>query len=125
MVTKEIILQAIQESDFILTPTHNKLCLPIIDRIYKKMKIGIKFDDIKVCDSVLIDGHHRYLGSVVAKMKLDEAKSLKSCATTEFDWTAVEFVNEDWDTEEKIQQLIEEDAFNNNISMEKITACIT
>lgn len=31
-----------------LSSTHNKLSVPIINRIYKKMKNGIKFDDIKV-----------------------------------------------------------------------------
>ena len=60
-IDREVILKAIKESDFILMATHKKLCHPIINRIYKKMINGIKFDDIKVCDTLIIDGHHRYV----------------------------------------------------------------
>ncbi|UPQ78772.1 hypothetical protein M0M57_14265 [Flavobacterium azooxidireducens] len=119
-ITKERILQAIQESEYILTSTHNKLCLPIINRIYKKMINGIKFDDIKVCDSTIIDGHHRYISSILANMKLEEAKSSKTSATIEYDWLDIEFVEEEWDTKDKILRLNELDALYNNISLEKI-----
>ena len=50
-INKEAILKAIEESDNTLITTHKKLCIPIINRIYKKMMHGIKFDDIKVCDT--------------------------------------------------------------------------
>ncbi|MAQ41379.1 MAG: hypothetical protein CMH15_10095 [Mesonia sp.] len=60
-IDQKLILKAIEESDNTLISTHKKLCLPIINRIYKKMINGIKFDDIKVCDTLIIDGHHRYV----------------------------------------------------------------
>jgi galactitol-specific phosphotransferase system IIB component len=119
-VNKEVILNAIKDSDYILITTHRKLCLPIINRIYKKMINGIKFDDIKVCDRLIIDGHHRYVSSLLANMKLDEAKSSKTNATIEYDWKEVEFVEEEWDTEDKITRLNELDAEFNNIPIEKI-----
>jgi hypothetical protein len=98
-INKELILNAIAKSDYILITTHKKLCLPIINRIYKKMINGIKFDDIKVCETLIIDGHHRYVSSLLANIKLDEATSSKTSATIEYGWKEVEFVEEEWDTE--------------------------
>jgi hypothetical protein len=46
---------------------------------------GIKFDDIKVCDSLIIDGHHRYVSSLLANINLDKAKSSKTSATIKYD----------------------------------------
>ena len=119
-INKELILKAIATSDYVLTATHRKLCLPIINRIYKKLINGIKFDDIKACDSLIIDGHHRYVSSLLANIKLDEAKSSKTNATIEYDWKEVEFVEEEWDTEDKITRLNELDAEFNNMPIEKI-----
>jgi hypothetical protein len=119
-INKEQILNAIKDSDSVLIATHRKLCLPIINRIYKKMINGIKFDDIKVCETLIIDGHHRYVSSLLANIKLDKAKSSKTSATIEYDWKEVEFVEEEWDTEDKITRLNELDAEFNNMSIEKI-----
>ena len=121
-INKELILNAIAAADYTLITTHRKLCLPIINRIYKKMINGIKFDDIKVCETLIIDGHHRYVSSLLANIKLDEAKSSKTNATIEYDWKDVEFVEEEWDTEDKITRLNEIDAEFNNMSLEKIIA---
>jgi hypothetical protein len=70
----ENIIKVIQETENVLITTHNKLCLPIINRIYKKMINGIKFDAIKVFEKVIIDGHHRYVSSLLANIELDKAK---------------------------------------------------
>jgi hypothetical protein len=53
-------------------------------------------------------------------MKLEEIKSSKTSATNEYDWSLVEFVEEEWDTEDKILRLNELDALYNNISLEKV-----
>ena len=119
-LTKEIILEAIEQSDSTLITTHNKLCLPIINRIYKKMINGIKFDEIKVYNKLIIDGHHRYISSLIANIKINEVKSSKTSATIEYKWADVEFVEEEWDTEDKIKRLNELDAKFNNISIEKL-----
>jgi hypothetical protein len=119
-INEETILEAIEKTDYILITTHNKLSLPIIRRIYKKMINGIKFDDIKVCDNCIIDGHHRFVSSILAEIKINEAKSSKTSATIEYKWKSVEFVEEEWDTPEKIQRLNELDAEFNNIPIEKI-----
>ncbi len=119
-INREIILSVIDESDDILITTHNKLCLPIINRIYKKMIHGIKFDDIKVCDPLIIDGHHRYISALLAGVKINKAKSAKTSATTEYKWIDVEFVQEEWDTKDKIKRLNELDAKFNNMPLKKL-----
>lgn len=81
---------------------------------------GIKFDDIKVYDGVIIDGHHRYVSSQLAKTKIDQVKSSRTNATIEYAWDDVIFVDEEWDTQDKINRLNELDAEFNNIPLEKI-----
>jgi hypothetical protein len=84
------------------------------------MKIGLKFDAIKTCEKLIIDGHHRYINSLLANIGLDQVQSNKTKATMVYDWKDVEFVDEAWDTSEKIKRLNELDADFNNISIQKI-----
>ena len=44
----------------------------------------------------------------------------KSSATIEYSWNVVKFVNEEWDTIDKIHHLNELDAEYNNIPLEKM-----
>ena len=109
-INTEIIQKTIKDSDNTLISTHEKLCLPIINRMYEKMINGFKFDDIKVCDTLIIDGHHRYVSSLLAGVELNVLKSPKTSATHAYDWMEVEFVKEEWYTEDKIKQINELDA---------------
>ena len=121
---KTDILRALEESKVTLISTHKRLCLPLINRMYKKMKNGIKFGDIKVSDSTIVDGHHRYVASVLANHQLPVIKSPTTSATIEYDWKDVEFVEEDWDTPEIIQKMNEVDAEYNDITLEQINEMI-
>ena len=104
-IKKAAILKALETSKDSLISTHKRLCLPLIIRMYKKMENGIKFDAIKVSDSTIVDGHHRYVASVLAGHHLPVIKSTTTSATIEYDWKDVEFVEEDWDTPEIIQKM--------------------
>jgi len=42
-ITKEVIMKFVQANPIELRCTHAKLCVPIIDRLYRKMKGGINF----------------------------------------------------------------------------------
>jgi len=70
-VTKELIETFISKTEMFMYSTHHKLCVPIVNRIYKKMVAGIKFPGIKVHKNKICDGHHRYLASMLAQMKMD------------------------------------------------------
>lgn len=85
------------------------------------MSIGIKFPSIKVDGDLIIDGHHRYLASLLVGCKLDTAPSIKTSATVEFEWNKVVLDDDDWDTDAKIRMLNEEDAKYNGIKIDKIT----
>jgi len=84
----------------------------------QKMLKGIKFDDIKVCNDLIIDGHHRYISSLLTNIKLTSVPTQKTSATQPFDWASIEFDKNDWDTESKILYLNEQDAKYNNVDIE-------
>jgi hypothetical protein len=84
------------------------------------MKNGVKFDNIKICENIIIDGHHRYISSLIAEIEIGKSISHKTSATYEYDWETVDFIYEEWDTEDKIKHLNELDAAFNNVSIEKI-----
>jgi len=95
-----------------------KLCIPIIHRICQKMAHGIKFDDIKVHDNLIIDGHHRYLCALITKFDIGQVKSPKTSATKSNAWGEIEFDEQDWDTPAKIAHLNEVDAKYNGLEIE-------
>lgn len=119
-ITQELILNFIAENDIEYSCTHTKLCVPIVDRIYRKMLAGIKFTEIKVDDGLICDGHHRYLASLLANYTLGIVPSVRTLATNVINWKSVAFDDEDWDTPAKIKILNEQDAEYNNISIEKL-----
>ncbi|MNE30818.1 hypothetical protein D3C80_1243550 [compost metagenome] len=86
---------------------------------------GIKFDDIKICENLVIDGHHRYISSLLAEIEIGKIKSLKSSATKEYKWNDIEFDENDWDTDSKIQYLNERDAEYNQIDIETINDIVS
>ncbi|WP_188507318.1 hypothetical protein [Parapedobacter pyrenivorans] len=81
---------------------------------------GILFEHIKVCDNLLIDGHHRYVSSLFAGIEIGTVPSVKTSASVEYSWREVDFLLEEWDTEDKIRYLNQIDAKFNNLPIEKI-----
>ena len=120
-ISIEIVSKFLKEEKIDLKSTHGKLCFPIINRIYKKMSLDIKFPSIKVVDDLIIDGHHRYLASLLAGCAMDRVPSIKTSATVVFEWNSVVLDADDWDTDAKIRMLNEEDAKYNGIKIDKIT----
>ena len=84
------------------------------------MNNDLKFDDIKICDDLIIDGHHRYISSLLSKKTIGNVPTHKTSATKVFNWAEVKFVDIEWDTEEKIEKLNREDAEFNNIPITRI-----
>lgn len=119
-ITEEIIRDFLKENKLDYLPTHNKLSLPIINRIYKKMLYDIKFEIVKVNENIIVDGHHRYISSELAKKEIEKTTYPKSSATIEYSWNDVQFVNEEWDTAYRILDLNKLDAKYNGLSLERI-----
>lgn len=119
-ITKERIQSFLNENKLDLKPTQKALSIPIVNRLYHKMMYRIKFDDIKIFDDLIIDGHHRYLSAMLAGVEIGNVPTHKTSATTAYDWGSVELDEDDWDTSTKIQRLNMIDAAFNNIDLKKL-----
>lgn len=120
MINKEIIQDLINKNQIELKSTHSRLCIPIINRIYKKMRAGIKFGGIKVEKDLICDGHHRYIASLFANFPLERFPSNITSATIITNWESVVFEEDEWDTPAKIEMLNRQDAEFNEMSIEKV-----
>ena len=119
-ITKEFIEEFISNNDIELASTHTRLCLPIINRIFKKMSAGIKFSAIKVENNFICDGHHRYIASLLVNFPLERISGTATSATCIVNWNIVSFDEEDWDTEADINLFNKQDAEFNNIPFDKV-----
>ena len=119
-ITKEIIAKLISNNKLKFKSTHTRLCLPIINRLFKKMCVGIKFSGIKVKNNLICDGHHRYIASILARFQLEIIPGIVTSAIIAIHWESVVFEEEDWDTPAKINMLNKQDADYNNIPIAQI-----
>ena len=119
-ITADVVQRFLLEHDIELMSSHTRLCLPVIDRIYRKMRNGIRFSGIKVDGNLICDGHHRYVAALLADFELERIPSSRTSATRTTNWNEVVFVEEDWDTPAKIKMLNEEDAYFNNMTLTQL-----
>ena len=84
------------------------------------MKSGLRFDDIKIHNNLIVDGHHRYVSSLLAKTDVGRIQMDKTSAIRKHEWENVEFVYDEWDTPEKIEKLNNDDAEFNNLPVSAI-----
>lgn len=122
MNLKSQLLELINTGGLELVSTHKALSLPVIERIYKKMRLHLRFGSIQVDKGVIINGHHRYLASKLADYQLDQVPGIRTAVKELIDWQHVILVEDDWDTEAKIRHLNEEDARYNGMSVEELLA---
>jgi len=119
-ITTEIVKELILKNGIGLKATQDKICIPIINRMYKKMKGGIKFSDIYVKDGKICDGHHRFIASLLAEYPIDSVPGENTSATSVVPWRSVTFVEDDYDSPEVIARLNEQDAKYNGIPIAQI-----
>ena len=114
---KLIVEQKLSDGSFVLKPTQSKISLPIAFRIYKKMKANLKFDAIKICDELLIDGHHRYIASVIAGVSIERFQSTKNLTQSSFEWADVSLITVDYDESNLIDYHNYNDALRNDVTV--------
>lgn len=119
-ITSDYLKRFLKENKIELTSTHSRLSTPIIRRMCHKMDFGIKFGDIKVCDNLIIDGHHRYVSSLITNFGIARVPCHKTSATQACDWHDVEFDDKDWDTDSRISYLNRQDAAYNGVDIETL-----
>lgn len=119
-ITSKSVKAFIASNNIPFIATQTKLSIPIIFRMCQKMAHDIKFDNIKVCDNLIIDGHHRYLSALIMEFDLGKVESSATSTTKPVAWNTIEFDEQDWDTAAKIAHLNELDAKYNNLEIEFI-----
>jgi len=124
MAIKNVCLQdikyLIQHNELKLKSTQTKLSIPIINRIYKKMVAKIRMPPIKIQNDIICDGHHRYIASLLAKYEIEMILWSSSASTITIDWRTVSFDDKDWDTQEEIRIINQQDACNNKVELDVI-----
>lgn len=124
IITKSFLIDFLKTEEVNLWPSQNRICLPVVNRIYKKLLIGISFPAIKVEKNIICDGHHRYLASLISTVKIDIQEGRLSILDEVNGWDSVYFDEDDWDTETKIRFLTKQDCIRNNLDFEKIDSMI-
>lgn len=127
ILNKELILSKLLEQEEVLTSKQSKISLPILIRICKKMEHNLKFQPIWVSsNNTIIEGHHRYLGSILTGYNLDYIPDYPMPKSTNLiTWNEVEFVEDDWDTPYKIKMLNEEDPKYNGLTVLEVEEIIS
>jgi hypothetical protein len=120
MSIKSQVIELLNSGKLELVSTHEHLCLPVIERIYKKMTIKLQFTGIHVAGNVIINGHHRYVASQLANYELDRIRSIRSLAKVDVSWSVVKLLDVDYDTPAGIEILNRQDAQYNGMSFEEL-----
>lgn len=118
--SKEEIQAILNEDKFELKSTQTQLSLPLLNRLAKKMSIGLSFPEINICEGMIINGHHRYIASYLTKFSIGRTPANKVRSTTVVDWKSVKIIEIDYDRPEEIDGFLELDAKYNNISLEEL-----
>lgn len=92
----------------------------MVDRFCRKMSAGIRFPDISVFEGYICDGHHRYLASLMSGIPIGMNPSRITSATEIVSWHQLIFHEEDYYTQDAIDELNTQDAMFNNISIAEI-----
>jgi hypothetical protein len=102
-------------------PSQDKLSIPLIYRIYKKMNCGlINFDAIKIAEEIIMDGHHRYIAAKLSKTEIQIFPSTKNHSQQTFEWCDIILKTNEYDSESEIKYHNFNDALRNGISVDQI-----
>jgi hypothetical protein len=89
------------------------------------MKVGFKFDAIKTCDGLLIDGHHRYVASILAGVKIERFPSSKNHSQISYNWDDVILKTNEYDSPSQIKYHNFNDAKRNGTTLEEVKKILT
>lgn len=115
------LVELIKSFNFDFYPTQNKLSIPLINRLHKKMIIGIEFDAIKVSNTgLIINGHHRYIASLLAKKNINIFPATENINQQKYDWNELILSRNDFDSKSQIKYHNYNDAQRNKIKLEEL-----
>lgn len=117
---REQLVELMQSGKVELVATQAQVSFPLIERMYRKMMINVPFRAIQVHEKAVIEGHHRYLASMLAGQKMDQVPTPRSQAKQDVEWKKVQLLEDDYYTAARIKILNEEDAQYLGISVEAL-----
>lgn len=91
-------------------PTQNAISAPIIYRICKKIDLGILVEPIKINNSEIIDGHHRFIASQLMKTKINVVPYQRPNNTVSLQWKNIRVDTKDWDSKAQLYYFTKRDA---------------
>ena len=100
--------------------TQGAICLPILQRIYAKMNYGIPFDTIRVVESTINNGHHRYVCSMLSGIAIGISDWTLNPSDVTYDWGDVQIVEEDYESPQLIEKHNLRDAEISGVDIEII-----
>ncbi|NER13529.1 hypothetical protein GWK08_08785 [Leptobacterium flavescens] len=116
-ITLEDIRSLLDSGSLELIAIQREVCLPILQRIYRKMKFGIKFENIRVNNSRIVDGHHRYICSILSNIEIGINDWPISSTVVNYSWNEVIINEEDYESQEMILEHNNRDAELNNVDV--------
>jgi hypothetical protein len=116
-ISLEDLKEFLKSNKFELQPTQTRLCFPIIKRIYNKMAIGVEFENINVDDLLLINGHHRYICSLLLQKTVGKNLWKSPSQITTYQWAEIDIDSKDWESIEIIRRHNFKDALRNSMDI--------
>ena len=116
-ISMDELKQFLKYGNFPLQPTQQRICLPIIQRIYRKMQIGVKFENINVDNLLLINGHHRYICALLLQKELSTNDWKSPPNVMKLLWIDIVIDSNDWESTEIIKRHNLSDAARSEIDI--------
>ncbi|MGL4599822.1 MAG: hypothetical protein ACRCYO_20020, partial [Bacteroidia bacterium] len=88
--------QYIQQTNFDLVPTQQRLSFPMLKRYYMLLRNGHLPKAIHVAESAIVDGHHRYISGHLFGKCPEEVPSIRPKANRISTWANVVVDEEDY-----------------------------
>jgi len=104
-ITYEQVKLFIETNSLKFNPSQHKISYPIIVRIHKRLQEGHRFNNIKVHNNTINDGHHRFIS--LSLLNMDVTHDVAGENTTkqaEIAWRNVKLDFEDYDTEQQKEE---------------------
>ena len=119
-MTKTEIEAFLNNTSFTFFPSQNKICLPILNRMIRKMKVQLYFKPIKVNSNLIIDRHHRYIASKTTGQIISLDNYSKPSLLLKGNWAEIIIDENDWETPEEIIKWNYKDAAYNDITFKEL-----
>lgn len=72
--------------------------------------VGVSFANIHVDESLIINGHHRYICSLLLKKEIEANPWPRPSVIAQYKWNEVDVEIKDWDSIEEIKEYNKNDA---------------